>query len=193
MLRGSYDWVMRLAASRHAALWLAALAFAEGLFFPLPPDMLLMPLVLARRERAWIYAGICLGASVLGGSAGYTVGYFLQPVGRWLISLTGEDVATFQRWYGAWGVFLLALPIPYKLTAIASGMFKLNYYLFLAASLFIRGLRFFLVPVPDRPSACVTACLPLRETAGVTTFHVLAFTAGIGCRLDAGGAQNSAW
>ena len=145
MLRGSYDWVMRLAASRHAALWLAALAFAEGLFFPLPPDMLLMPLVLARRERAWIYAGICLGASVLGGSAGYTVGYFLQPVGRWQISLTGEDVATFQRWYGAWGVFLLALPIPYKLTAIASGMFKLNYYLFLAASLFIRGLRFFLV------------------------------------------------
>ena len=145
MLRKIYDRVMRLSGSRHAAAWLAALAFAEGLFFPVPPDLLLMPLVLARRDRAWRYAGICLIASVIGGSAGFAVGYFLHPFGEWLIRLTGGDVASFQHWYGQWGVFLLALPIPYKVPAIASGMFKLNYPLFLGASLFIRGLRFFLV------------------------------------------------
>jgi membrane protein YqaA with SNARE-associated domain len=136
---------MRLSASPRAPLWLAAIAFAEGLFFPIPPDVLLMPLVLARRDRAWAYAGICLIASVVGGSAGYCVGYFLSPVGAWLIALTGGDVAGFEHWYRQWGVLLLALPIPYKLTAIASGMFKLNYGIFLVASLFIRGLRFFLV------------------------------------------------
>ncbi|HEY5107267.1 MAG TPA: YqaA family protein [Caulobacteraceae bacterium] len=145
MLRGTYDRVMRLSASRRAPVWLAALAFAEGLFFPLPPDVLLMPMVLARRERAWAYAAVCLIASVLGGSTGYAVGYFLRPVGEWLITVTGGDVATFHHWYGRWGVLLLALPIPYKITAIASGMFKLSYPVFLAASLAIRGMRFFLV------------------------------------------------
>ncbi|MFI4973863.1 MAG: YqaA family protein [Caulobacterales bacterium] len=147
MLRRSYDWMMRLAASPHAPLWLACVAFAEGLFFPVPPDVMLMPLVLAQRDRAWRYAGITLGASVLGGSCGYGVGYFLQPVGIWLLSLTGHggDAGRFQQWYGEWGVFLLALPIPYKITAIASGLFKLSFPVFLAASIFIRGLRFFLV------------------------------------------------
>jgi membrane protein YqaA with SNARE-associated domain len=145
MLRRTYDWMMRLAASRDAPVWLALLAFAEGVFFPIPPDVILMPLVLANRARAWGYAGICLGASVLGGCVGYTVGYFLHPVGAWLLSLTGGDPAQFQHWYSQWGVFLLALPIPYKLTAIASGLFKLNFPLFFVASIFIRGLRFFLV------------------------------------------------
>ncbi len=145
MLRQSYDWVMRLAAAPHALRSLAVLAFAEGLFFPIPPDVLLMPMVLARRERAWTYAGVCLIASVIGGSTGFAVGYFLRPVGAWLIALTGGDAAHFQHWYGQWGVFLLALPIPYKITAIASGMFKLSYPTFLAASLAIRGLRFFSV------------------------------------------------
>ena len=145
MLRRFYDWMMRRAASPVAPAWLAALAFAEGIFFPIPPDVMLMPLVLAQREKAWRYAAICLGASVLGGSVGYTVGYFLHPVGIWLIKLTGGDAAQFQHFYAHWGVFLLALPIPYKLAAIASGLFKLKFSLFLAASLLIRGLRFFLV------------------------------------------------
>ncbi|HEY5072547.1 MAG TPA: DedA family protein [Caulobacteraceae bacterium] len=145
MLRRSYDWVMRLSASSHGPRWLAVLAFAEGLFFPIPPDVLLMPLVLARRDRAWGYAGICLIASVFGGSIGYGVGYFLSPVGAWLIALTGGNAASFEHWYRQWGVVMLAVPIPYKVTAIASGMFKLNYGLFLGASILIRGLRFFLV------------------------------------------------
>src|SRR5271167_57228 len=145
MLRRLYDWMMRKAATPEAPVWLAALAFAEGVFFPIPPDVMLTPLVLAQRERAWRYAGICLAASVLGGSVGYSVGYFLHPVGSWLISLTGGGVGEVQRWYGHWGVLLLALPIPHKITAIASGLFKLKFSLFLIASIFIRGLRFFLV------------------------------------------------
>ena len=145
MLRRPYDRMMRLAASPQAPAWLAGLAFIEGIFFPIPPDTLLMPLVLAQPKNAWRYAMICLCASVLGGCVGYSVGFFLHPVGVWLISLTGGDPAQFQHWYGQWGVLLLAVPIPYKITAIASGLFKLNFAVFFAASLAIRGLRFFLV------------------------------------------------
>ena len=145
MLRRSYDWMMRRAASPQAPVWLAIHAFAEGVFFPIPPDVLLMPMVLAHRDRAWRYAAICLAASVLGGCVGYSVGYFLHPVGIWLINLTGGDPQEFQHWYGQWGVMLLAVPIPYKLTAIASGLFKLKFIEFVIASIFIRGLRFFMV------------------------------------------------
>jgi membrane protein YqaA with SNARE-associated domain len=145
MLRRLYNWMMRLAASPDAPAWLALLAFCEGVFFPIPPDVMLAPMVLSQRERAWRYGAICLSASVLGGSVGYCVGFFLHPVGVWLLSLTGGDPAEFQRWYGHWGVLMLALPIPYKITAIASGLFRLNFPLFFGASIFIRGLRFFLV------------------------------------------------
>ncbi|MGH6956601.1 MAG: YqaA family protein [Caulobacteraceae bacterium] len=145
MLRRMYDWMMRLAALPEAPAWLAVLAFAEGVCFPIPPDVMLAPLVLGRRERAWRYAALCLAASVAGGSVGYTIGYFLSPVGVWLLSLTGGNAQEFEHWYRAWGVLMLALPIPYKVTAIASGLFKLNYPLFLGASILIRGLRFFLV------------------------------------------------
>jgi len=145
MLRRSYDWLMRRAASPEAPVWLAVLAFCEGVFFPIPPDVMLMPMVLANRERAWRYAAICLAASVLGGSVGYSVGFFLHPVGVWLIKLTGGDPHEFQHWYRQWGVLLLAVPIPYKITAIASGLFKLKFIEFVIASIFIRGLRFFLV------------------------------------------------
>jgi len=137
--------MLRLAASPDAPAWLALLAFCEGIFFPIPPDVMLAPMVLARRERAWRYTAIVLSASVLGGSVGYTVGYFLHPIGVWLLQLTGSDPVEFQRFYHHWGVLLLAVPIPYKLTAIASGLFKLNFPLFFGASILIRGLRFFLV------------------------------------------------
>jgi membrane protein YqaA with SNARE-associated domain len=137
--------MMRRAAQPEAPTWLALLAYAEGVFFPIPPDVMLMPLVLANRDRAWAYAALCLGASVIGGSTGYLIGFFLHPVGVWLLTHTGSDPAQFEHWYRQWGVLMLALPIPYKITAIASGLFKLNFAVFFAASLFIRGLRFFLV------------------------------------------------
>jgi membrane protein YqaA with SNARE-associated domain len=133
---------MSLAARPQAPLALGVLAFCEGLFFPIPPDVLLMPVVLGRRERALRYAAITLVCSIAGGSCGYAVGHFLQPVGRWILSLTGGDFASFEAWYGRWGALLIAVPIPYKLTAIASGMMELNFGTFLAVSVLVRGLRF---------------------------------------------------
>ena len=82
---------------------------------------------------------------MLGGSIGYTVGFFLHPVGIWLLQLTGSDPHEFEHWYRQWGVLLLALPLPYKLLAIASGLFKLPFPLFFGASILLRGMRFFLV------------------------------------------------
>jgi membrane protein YqaA with SNARE-associated domain len=136
---------MRLAASPKAPLWLAVLAFAEGVFFPIPPDVILVPLVLQNREKAWRYAFITLAASTLGGSVGYTVGYFLHPVGNWLLSLTGSDAGAIEPLIKQWGVLLLALPIPYKLIAIASGMFNVSFPMFFVASIVMRGIRFCLV------------------------------------------------
>ena len=183
MLRRSYDWMMRRAASREAPVWLAMLAFAEGVFFPIPPDVMLMPMVLADRGRAWRYAAICLGASVLGGSVGYSVGHFLYPLGVWLISLTGGDALQFLAWYRQWGVVLLAVPIPYKITAIASGMGKVPFLLFIVASIFIRGMRFFLVagllriygpPIQDfieRRLALVVSAVALLLVAALAVLH----------------------
>ncbi|MBW8811982.1 MAG: DedA family protein [Caulobacterales bacterium] len=142
MLRRTYDWVMGLAASRHAVRALALIAFAEGVFFPIPPDVLLMPVVLADRSKALRYAAITTVCSILGGSTGYAVGYFLQPVGRWILSITGGSYESFQAWYAQWGALLIAVPIPYKITAIASGLAHLNIWVFLGVSLLVRGLRF---------------------------------------------------
>lgn len=145
MLRRTYDRLLLLAASRSAPAWLALVAFCEGIFFPIPPDVMLMPMVLARREHAWRNALICLFASVAGGSVGYAVGFFLHPVGEWLFHITGGNMASFQKVYDKWGLLLLATPLPYKLTAIASGLFQFNWLMFAGASLVIRGARFFLV------------------------------------------------
>lgn len=142
MLRKSYDWVMSLAAHRHAPVALGVLAFCEGLFFPIPPDVLLMPVVLGDRNRALRYALITVVCSLAGGSCGFAVGHFLQPVGAWLLSLTGGDLHAFQRWYSQYGLILIAVPIPYKLTAIASGFGQVVYWQFLLVSLLVRGLRF---------------------------------------------------
>ncbi len=140
--------MMRLAGSANAPWWLGLLAFCEGIFFPIPPDLMLMPMVLARRERAWIYAGITLLCSVIGGTIGFGVGYLLKDAALWILTHTGVSaagVAGFQKILHRWGYLLLALPIPYKLIAIASGMIPLNYPLFLAASVGVRGARFFAV------------------------------------------------
>jgi membrane protein YqaA with SNARE-associated domain len=142
MLRKLYDWVMSLAAHKHAGLALAIMAFSEGLFFPIPPDVLLMPVVLGDRKRAMRYALLTIVCSIAGGSCGYAVGFFLQPVGAWLLSLTGASYEAFHTWYAQWGALLIAVPIPYKITAIASGMAKLNFGLFIGVSVLVRGLRF---------------------------------------------------
>jgi membrane protein YqaA with SNARE-associated domain len=142
MLRKTYDWVMSLAASPRAPVALGIIAFCEGLFFPIPPDVLLMPVVLGDRQRAMRYALLTTVCSIAGGTCGYAVGFFLQPLGEWLLSLTGASYASFHAWYQQWGALLIAVPIPYKITAIASGLAKLNFGLFIGVSILVRGLRF---------------------------------------------------
>lgn len=150
MLRKTYDWVMGLAGSRHAPASLAAVSFAESSFFPIPPDVMLAPMVLARPERAYLYAFICTVASVLGGAFGYAIGYFLEPVGQWLLALMGhaDGQAAFEKWFADWGLWVILIkgvtPIPYKLVTIASGLAQFSFFTFIWASVVTRGARFFL-------------------------------------------------
>jgi membrane protein YqaA with SNARE-associated domain len=153
MLRRTYDWVMRMAGSRHAPSGLFAVSFAESSFFPIPPDVMLAPMVLARPDRAYLYAAICTLASVLGGMAGYAIGYFLTPVGHWLLALMGhaEGEAAFQAWFDQYGLWVILVkgvtPIPYKLVTITSGLAKFDLFTFVWASVVTRGARFFLAAV----------------------------------------------
>lgn len=151
MLRRLYDWVMRLSASRHAPAGLFAVSFAESSFFPIPPDVMLAPMVLARPDRAWRYAALCTLASVLGGVLGYAIGYFLTGLAHTILAATGHagGLAEFQCWYGEYGVWVILAkgltPIPYKLVTIASGIAQFAFPMFLLASTITRGARFFLV------------------------------------------------
>ena len=150
MLRKLYDWVFRLAGSRHAPKTLAAVSFAESSFFPIPPDVMLAPMVLARPERAFLYAGICTVASVLGGLAGYAIGVFLDPVGHAILAFFGhpEGPAEFQKWFAKWGTWIILVkgltPIPYKLVTITAGLARFDLATFIWASIVTRGARFFL-------------------------------------------------
>jgi membrane protein YqaA with SNARE-associated domain len=146
VIRKSYDRMMELAESRHAVWWLGVEAFCEGIFFPIPPDLMLMPMALAHKDRAFLYAGITTVASIAGGSVGYMVGLFLQPVGEALLAMTGHTggLDSFRSFYNQFGLFIMAMPIPFKLIAIASGLAHFNYFGFIAAAAVLRGARFFL-------------------------------------------------
>lgn len=152
LLRRLYDWTMGLAGHRHAMAVLFVVAFAESSFFPIPPDVLIIPMVLAAREKAWRIAMVCTVGSVLGGLAGYGIGALLfDTVGQPVLEFYGyaEKFGAFQGLYnewGAWIVFTAGLsPIPYKVFTIASGVTDLNLTVFIIASVLSRGLRFFLV------------------------------------------------
>lgn len=152
MLRSLYDWTIRLAGHRHATWALAGIAFIESSVFPIPPDILLIAMVLARREQAVRYALICTLASVLGGLLGYAIGFGLwEAVGHPVMAFYGyaDRFAEFQLLYndyGAWIVFIAGLsPFPYKVITIASGVTALNLWVFMIASVISRGLRFAVV------------------------------------------------
>ena len=151
MLRKLYDWVFSLARSKHATTSLAVVSFAESSFFPIPPDVMLAPMVLARPERAYFYATVCTVASVLGAILGYAIGYFLEPVGLAILAFLGKadtfetSKALFQQ-HGAWVILIKGLtPIPFKLITITSGIFQFNLALFIALCAVTRGARFFAV------------------------------------------------
>ena len=152
MFRRLYEWTLSLAQSPRAPLALAAVAFAESSFFPIPPDVLLAPMALAKPERAWRYATICTIASVLGGILGYGIGYLLyDTVGKWLIGLYGygQKVETLRAFYAEWGAWFILIkgvtPIPFKLVTIVSGLLEYNLLLFILLSAITRGARFFIV------------------------------------------------
>ena len=149
MFRKLYDWVFSLARSRHATPALAVISFAESSFFPVPPDVMLAPMILARPEKAYFYAGGCTAASVLGGILGYAIGYYLTDLGLWLMNVLGhsDGLAEFQHWFDRWGLAVILVkgltPIPYKLVTIASGLAAFSFPVFVAASVVTRGARFF--------------------------------------------------
>lgn len=152
MLRRLYDWTMSLAQTRHAERALAGVSFIESSFFPIPPDVLLIPMVLAKRA-AWLrYALLCTVASVVGALAGYAIGAFLyELVGKPILAFYDAQASfdRLSRWYnvwGGWGVLFAAItPFPYKVLTIFSGATGLSLPVFVAVSIVGRGFRFFLV------------------------------------------------
>ena len=147
-----YDWVLRMAHHRHALRALAAVSFAESSFFPIPPDAMMVPMVIARRNQAYLIAAICTAASVVGGMFGYFIGMFLmESVGQWVVNLyhlqgkVDAYTAAYNE-YGAWIILLKGLtPIPFKLVTIASGIAHFNFALFVILATITRGARFFII------------------------------------------------
>lgn len=152
MLQSLYARTLRLAAGPNALPALLAVSFVESSFFPIPPDILLIPMILARPREAWRLAALCMLASVAGGLLGYAIGYFLfDAIGRPILEFYNamdryEALrAAFQQW-GVWIIILKGMtPIPYKLITIASGVAQFPIGLFVAASIVSRSLRFFLI------------------------------------------------
>lgn len=148
LLRRMYAWVLRNAEGPRAWAAMAAIAFAESSFFPLPPDILLVPMLLADRRRAFLLGAWCTLWSVLGGMLGYAIGHVLyDTVGQWLISVYGmaKDVDTFRAEYqrNAWLIALQGLtPIPYKLVTISAGIAGVSFPFFVMLSIITRGVRF---------------------------------------------------
>ncbi len=152
MFQRLYDWILSL-AKRPSAPWaLTAVSFSESSFFPIPPDVMLVPMVLAKPERAWFYAFICTLASVAGGILGYMIGAFLyETVGIWLFNLYGlvEQADVFRATYGEYGAYAILIkgltPIPFKLITITSGFAEYPLLWFIVLCTLTRGARFFLV------------------------------------------------
>jgi membrane protein YqaA with SNARE-associated domain len=181
MLRRIYDWCIA-AADKPYALWiLGAMAFAESSFFPIPPDIMLLPMSLARPARAWLFAALCTTASVAGGVLGYAIGALLyDSVGQWLINLyhLGDKVEAFRASYAAWGSVIILLkgltPIPYKLVTITSGFAGYNIWLFILCSIIARGGRFFIVAVVlNRYGDVIRAEIEKRLGLWLTAFVIL--------------------
>jgi len=153
-MRRMYDWMMRMAAHRNAPHALFWVSFVESSIFPIPPDVMLIPMILANRAKAWLYATICTVGSVIGGIAGYAIGYFLiESIGRPILAFYGysEKYAAAEQLFQQWGALILIAkgwtPFPYKVLTIASGAFHMDFVQFILASIVARSMRFYLVAV----------------------------------------------
>jgi membrane protein YqaA with SNARE-associated domain len=152
MLRRLYDWTLSLAGHPQALWALAIISFAESSFFPIPPDLIMIPMILATPHRAFLIAGVCLVSSVAGGIAGYAIGYFaFEELGRPIFEALGkldriEEFNTRFNDFGFWAVLIAGLtPFPYKVITIMSGWTGLPIGTFIVTSIVARGLRFFIV------------------------------------------------
>ena len=152
MLRRLYDWIVAASGKPHASWILGTISFVESSFFPIPPDVMLIPMALARPDRAWHYATLCTWTSVLGGLLGYAIGALLyDSVGQWLIALYGygDKVEAFREAYNQYGALIILIkgltPIPYKIVTITSGFAGYNIFLFVLLSIIARGMRFYLI------------------------------------------------
>ena len=152
MLRRLYDWCIAAADKPYAVWALGVVSFAESSFFPVPPDVMLIPMSLAQPRKAWLFAFVCTVTSVAGGVLGYAIGALLyDSVGGWIIQLygMGDKVEAFRESYAEWGAWIILgkglTPIPYKLVTITSGFAGYNLFLFILFSIITRGARFFIL------------------------------------------------
>lgn len=152
MLRKLYDWTLEKAQSPASEKWLGAISFAESSFFPIPIDIMMIPMILADRLKAWRLATITLITSVLGGMAGYLIGALLfETIGQPIIDFYGygDKFEAFQGHYTDYGILIVLIagftPIPFKVVTIASGVVGMNPLVFFLTSIPARGARFYLV------------------------------------------------
>ena len=152
ILRRLYSWTIKKAEHKNASWFLSLVSFTESSFFPIPPDILLIPMILAKRLNAWFYALICTLSSVAGGVLGYIIGYyFYSSIGLVIVELYGlsDSFNIFENYYNEYGLWIVLgagfTPFPFKFITIASGVFNLNIVFFIFAALIGRGLRFYLV------------------------------------------------
>ncbi len=151
MLQRAYIWSLTKAAHPHASFYLFFLSFTESFISPIPPDPLMIPMILAKRQKAWNYAFICTASSVIGGLLGYYIGYaFFDTVGQKILELYNLQesflkLQNFFRKYGFWIILIKGFtPIPFKIVTITCGVTRIDLFTFIIASFFSRGLRFYL-------------------------------------------------
>ncbi len=152
ILRQLYEWTLKKSEHPKASWFLSIISFSESSFFPIPPDIILIPMIIAKTAKAWIYAFICTVSSVLGGAFGYLIGFFFyNSMGILIVNYygLGNQFTNFENSYNEYG-FLIVLgagftPFPFKLITIASGLFGLNFFTFILVAFIARGLRFFLL------------------------------------------------
>lgn len=151
-IRRMYDWTLALSAHRHAGWALGGVSFVESSVFPIPPDVMLIPMCIADRKKSFRYATICTISSVFGGFLGYAIGYFLyETIGQQIVEFYGaaDKVAELQVKYDEWGGWIILAkgmtPFPYKILTILSGVLHMNLAVFAAASVAARAMRFYLV------------------------------------------------
>ena len=151
-LRKLYDWTLLKSQHPKASWFLSFVSFIESSFFPIPPDIILIPMIIAKRTNAFFYAFICTASSVLGGIFGYLIGYYLfNSIGIIIINYynLSDQFILFENYYLQYGIWIILgagfTPFPFKFITIASGVFGLNILLFIIISIFARGLRFYLI------------------------------------------------